>query len=307
MIQIPTTDQEWSTLITATLSKLPPLDTLMTSPHKNNNTRSLTPVHLAQYIDHTLLKPEATSAQVEALCNEAVQYQFISVCVRPDHVETCQRVFRPLAASTNGPGKPSEFVPRIAAVVGFHEGTHETATKVSEARAAVRDGAAELDMVLNQLLLVSGSFAKAFEDVNAVRLEADEHRKSIVLKVILETSQLTAEQIVAGSLIAVLAGADFVKTSTGFLGRGATVGDVRIMRAVCDLLQSEGWTKRVKIKASGGIRTAEDCLRMVGEGAERIGASSGVKIVEEYDKMIAGQGHEAPAVAAIAEDGEGGY
>lgn len=301
MIQIPTTDEEWSTLINNSLSKLPPLDTLTSSPTKNNTT-SLTPVQLAQCIDHTLLKPEATSAQVETLCKEAVQHKFISVCVRPNHVKTCQQAFKTACA-----GRSPELIPRIDSVVGFHEGTHETATKVSEARAAVADGAAELDMVLNYPLLLSGSFTKVFEDVKAVRQEADKDKKSIVLKVILETSQLTPEQIVAGSLIAILAGADFVKTSSGFLGRGATVEDVRTMRAVCDLLQSEGWMKRVKTKASGGIRSAEDCLRMIGEGAERIGASSGVKIVEEYSNMVAGEGSVAPKAAANADEGKGGY
>ena len=301
MVRTPTTDQEWSSFTDSTISKLPPLETLASTRTKHD-TPSLTTVQLAQYIDHTLLKPEATSAQVEALCNEAVQHKFVSVCVRPNHVKTAQQAFKNACV-----GRSLDLIPRIDAVVGFHEGTYETATKVSEARGAVEEGAAELDMVLNYPLLLSGSFTKVFEDVKAVRQEADKDKKSIVLKVILETSQLTPEQIVAGSLIAILAGADFVKTSTGFLGRGATVEDVRIMRAVRDLLQSEGWTKVVRIKASGGIRLAEDCLRMIGEGADRIGASSGVKIVEEYSNMLAGQGSNATKATANVDEGKGGY
>lgn len=158
----------------------------------------------------------------------------------------------------------------MACVVGFHEGSkYATAEKVSEATAAVAAGAAELDMVINYENIKAKSFTAAFHDISAVRLAA---RAPTTLKVILETSQLSPEEIVAGCVVAHAAGADFVKTSTGFNGWGASLDDVRLMKSVV----KEG----AKVKASGGVRSREDAIAMITAGAERIGTSGGVAIVQ---------------------------
>ncbi|EEP75658.1 deoxyribose-phosphate aldolase [Uncinocarpus reesii 1704] len=214
---------------------------------------------VAQLIDHTQLSLSATGSQIDTLCDEAIKYNFATVCVRRNYVSR---------AAQNLKGAP----PRVACVVGFHEGTHPTDEKVAEAKEAVQYGASELDMVLNYHLLREKRYADVFDDIHAVRLAA----KDIVLKVILETSQLSEDEIVAGCVISITAGADYVKTSTGFKGPGARVENVALMSAVCGIMGG-----RTKVKASGGIRTAEDCVRMIRAGAERIGASAGVQIVNE--------------------------
>ncbi|PGH10561.1 deoxyribose-phosphate aldolase [Helicocarpus griseus UAMH5409] len=259
----PATDSEWSTLISQTLTNLPKIDTSKyPAPEKPL-------LFIPKTIDHTQLSLAATEAQIDTLCSEAIKYAFATVCVRANYVP---RAVSQLKGSDIG----------VACVIGFHEGTYSTAEKVAETEAAVRDGATELDMVINYPLLKEGKYTEVYDDVLAVRKAskpADASGAAVGLKVILETSQLSREQIVAGSLISCLAGADFVKTSTGFNGPGASVENVALMRAVCEAVRKGG-----KVKASGGVRTAEDCVKMIRAGAERIGASAGVKIVEETNR-----------------------
>nr|KMM66092.1 deoxyribose-phosphate aldolase [Coccidioides posadasii RMSCC 3488] len=201
-------------------------------------------VSIAQIIDHTQLSLSATESQIDAL---------------PDYVS---RAVQYLQGTQVG----------VTCVIGFHEGTYSTDQKVSEAKRAMQNGASELDMVMNYPWLSEKRYTDVFQDIRAVRLAA----KDAILKVILETSQLTADEIIAGCVLSSLAGADYVKTSTGFNGPGASIENVSLMSAVCDSLQSE-----TRVKASGGIRTIEDCVKMVRAGAERLGASAGVKIVNE--------------------------
>lgn len=218
----------------------------------------------AQLIDHTLLSLDATSEQIDKLCEEALVFEFRAVCVRPEYVSLAKT-------------KLLNSGIEVACVIGFPEGTHKTSEKVAEATKAITDGASELDMVLNYETLQRGDAQAAYDDVKAVREVAS---PSITLKVIFETSQLTSEQIVAACVLSCKAGADFVKTSTGFRGRGASLEDVKLMRAACDVATQLIGGKRVKIKASGGIRTGKDLINMADAGAERIGASAGVKIIE---------------------------
>ena len=210
----------------------------------------------AQAIDHTILKLDANEAQVDLLCEEAKKYSFGAVCVRLNWVDRAVQHLRNTSI-------------RVACVVGFHEGTHETQEKESEAAEAVQIGALELDMVINYPLLKSGNFTEVYEDIVAVRRAAP---SEVRLKVILETSQLTDSEIIAGCVVADIAGADYVKTSTGFCGEGASVRNVRLMRNVVG--------HRLGVKASGGIRSTNDCIAMMEAGASRIGTSNGVAIVE---------------------------
>ena len=211
----------------------------------------------AKTIDHTLLKTDATGSQIDALCDEARSYDFASVCVRLPWVQR---------AVQNLQGSPV----RVACVVGFHEGTQATSEKLSEAANAVKAGASELDMVLNWHQLKNDHYDEVYADILAVRKAAP---SQVALKVILETAQLSRAQIIAGCVIAEAAGAQFVKTSTGFCGQGATVETVGLMKAVVG--------SRLEIKASGGIKTSKDCRAMLEAGASRIGASSGKQILDE--------------------------
>lgn len=237
----------------------------------------------AQLIDHTLLAPAATAEQTSTLCSEAREHSFRTVCVRSNHVAQAKRE---LSGSDVG----------IAAVIGFPSddtpASFTTDEKIAEATSAVADGASELDMVLNYEALKEAAespdneqrslYTAIYKDVLAVRKAIPE---AIILKVIFETSQLTGEDVARASVICCLAGADFVKTSTGFRGHGATAEAVRLMRTVCDMCQSEGLMgKRVQVKASGGIRTIEDLRKMVSVGAERIGASASVAIMSGLDR-----------------------
>jgi deoxyribose-phosphate aldolase len=210
---------------------------------------------LASLIDHTLLKPDATRDEVERLCREAAQFCFASVCVNP--------VWVPLAAEIlRGSGVP------VCTVIGFPSGAHAPDVKAYETRRAVEQGAQEVDMVINVGALKSRDYALVERDIRGV-VEAS--GRDTVVKVILETSLLTRDEKVMGATLAKAAGADFVKTSTGFAGGGATVEDVRLLR--------ETVGPELGVKASGGIRSKEDAEAMVAAGANRIGASAGVKIV----------------------------
>ncbi len=213
-------------------------------------------MNIAGYIDHTLLKPNATKEQVKKLCEEAAQYHFASVCVNTYYV--------PLAAKLL---KDSGV--KVCCVVGFPLGAMSTQGKVFEAKQAVQDGAEEVDMVLNIGAMLDGDYAIVLEDM---KLVADAVHPKALLKVILETCLLTDEQKVKACELAVEAGAEFVKTSTGFSTGGATAADVALMKKAVD--------GKARVKASGGVRTREDVMSMISAGADRIGASSGIKIVE---------------------------
>lgn len=213
---------------------------------------------LASIIDHTLLKPDATAGQIEKLCNEAITYGFGAVCVNSYWVKHCAKI---LAGSQV----------KTAATIGFPLGAMSTKAKKAETKRAIKDGAVEIDMVMNVGELKSGNLEAVAHDIRQVVLEA--HRRQAILKVIIETCLLTDEEKVTACQIAMEAEADFVKTSTGFSTGGATVEDVALMRRVVG--------EKLGVKASGGIRGYTDAMRMVEAGASRIGASSGIHIVEE--------------------------
>lgn len=212
----------------------------------------------ARMIDHTLLKPEGTREQIEKLCREAARYEFASVCVNP--------VWVPLAAQLLR-GTPV----KVCAVVGFPLGATLTSVKRYEAAELLRLGAQELDMVMNVGAMKSGDRTRVETDVRGVCEVV--HGGGGILKVILENVLLTHEEKVAACEICVAAGADFVKTSTGFAAGGATAEDVALMRATVG--------DRAGVKAAGGIRTAADLKTMVAAGANRIGASASLAILKE--------------------------
>lgn len=210
---------------------------------------------LNKYIDHTLLKPEATEEQILKLCDEALEYDFYSVCVNSCYV--------PLAVD-----KLSGSDVKVAAVAGFPLGAMSTASKVFEAREAVEAGASEIDMVINVGALKEGRYEYVLHEITALVDVCP------CLKVIIETCLLTDKEIVKACELAVEAGADFVKTSTGFSTGGATSEDVALMR--------ETVGNKAKVKASGGIRTLADAEKFVELGADRLGCSAGVQIMKEY-------------------------
>lgn len=212
------------------------------------------PADMAKLIDHTLLKPEASRDEIVKLCEEARKHRFASVCVNTTWVPLCKSL---LANSSV----------MVCAVVGFPLGAMTPSAKAYEAREAVRQGAREIDMVINIGALKSKDYETVFEDIcRVVKASAPAG-----VKVILETSSLTQEEKIIGCALSKLAGAAFVKTSTGFAKGGATVEDVALMRS---LVGSD-----VGVKASGGVRTAEDVVKMAAAGANRIGASASVAIV----------------------------
>lgn len=211
---------------------------------------------LARMIDHTLLKPDATREQVTHLCAEAKKYLFASVCVNPCFVSQCSKLLRDTPV-------------KVCTVVGFPLGATSPASKAFEAHQALRDGAREIDMVINVGMLKSGDYDFVENDIFGVVLTAK--RYGALVKVILETALLTDEEKIKACLLSKKAGADFVKTSTGFAKGGATAGDIALMRKVVGTAMG--------VKASGGVRTREEALAMVASGADRIGASASVKIV----------------------------
>jgi len=222
------------------------------------------PKDLARFIDHTLLRADATYADIDRLCDEAAQFGFASVCVNPVFVRRC-------AARLAG----SSSV--VCTVVGFPLGAIPREMKALEARRAVREGASEIDMVIAIGALKSGDLPAVEEDIRAVAEAA--HDGGAILKVILETALLTDEEKVAGCVAARKARAEFVKTSTGFSTGGATARDVALMAQAVD--------RKLGVKASGGIRSAEDAQKLIAAGATRIGASVGVKIVQEARGLAA--------------------
>lgn len=214
-------------------------------------------VRLAKLIDHTLLKPDATKEQIIKLCDEAVQYGFASVCVNPTWVRLCQDRLRGHDVM-------------LCTVVGFPLGGNTTETKVFETKKAIEEGAEEIDMVINIGMLKSGEYNYVERDIHVV-VEAAGKRGCV--KVILETCFLTEEEKIKGALIAREAGAHFVKTSTGFGKEGATLGDVALLRKVVG--------SDLGVKAAGGIRDYQKAVKMIKAGANRIGTSASVAIIEE--------------------------
>lgn len=209
----------------------------------------------AQLIDHTLLKPIATKSDIARLCEEARQYHFCSVCVNPFWVAFAKEQLK-------GSGV------KVCTVIGFPLGANTTAVKTFETQDAIKNGADEIDMVINNGALKAGDEETVLADIRAVRQACLGH----TLKVIIETSQLTDDEKVKACELCAKADADFVKTSTGFIGGGATPEDVALMRKSIPV--------HMEVKASGGVRSREDFDKMTQAGATRIGASSGVKIVE---------------------------
>ncbi len=212
----------------------------------------------AQIIDHTLLSPQATRQQVIELCSEAVQYGFFSVMVNPANVALA-------AARVHGSAV------RVGTVVGFPLGANLTVTKIAEAEAVLRDGAHELDMVINIGALKSGDRVLVRSEMHSLAEMA--HHHGAILKAILENALLTQGEKILACALAVEAGVDFVKTSTGFASSGATAADVALMRGVVG--------HKIGVKAAGGIRTAAQFSEMVEAGANRIGASASIAIVRE--------------------------
>jgi len=216
---------------------------------------------MAHMIDHTLLKPDATQDQIAQLCYEARKYGFASVCINPANVKLCAQLLK------------DSGVP-VCTVVGFPLGATSTETKVFEAQQAVRDGATEVDMVINVGALKSRDYELVERDIASIARVC--HAGNAMLKVIIEAALLTDEEKVTGCQLAMVAGADFVKTSTGFGPGGATLEDVALMRRVVG--------PTMGVKAAGGIRTYEDAQKMIAAGASRIGASASVRIMQEAKK-----------------------
>lgn len=223
----------------------------------------ITEAQLAATIDHAILGPQMTRADVDAQLDIAREWKVFSVCVRPSDIAYA-------VARLDGSGV------NVGTVIGFPHGTTSTAAKVAEARQAIADGATELDMVVNIGWLRSGLDDAVVEDIRAVT----EASGSLITKVILETAYLDDEQIARGSRLTEAGGADFVKTSTGFAGGGATVEHVRIMR--------ENVGPGVQVKASGGVRSLATALEMLDAGATRLGTSGSATILGELRTVLAG-------------------
>lgn len=230
---------------------------------------------IARFIDHTLLKPGATSADIDQLCDEAMEHKFYSVCVNGSWVSYCTEKL----AGTDV---------AVSAVVGFPLGAMSTKVKVFEAAEAVDDGAAEIDMVLPIGALLEGRYGVMANDIGAVVRAVE---GSAIVKVIFETGMLTDEQKSEACRVAEAAGAHYVKTSTGFGVGGATEADIRLMR--------KSVTPGIGVKASGGIRSRETALVMLNAGATRLGTSAGVAIVTE----AVSSANSTPASSTAAEPG----
>jgi len=222
---------------------------------KQSAASRMSQAELAGYIDHTLLKPESVESQFEKLCNEAVTYKFKSVCVNSSWVPFVARKLR-------GTGVV------ICSVIGFPLGGMDTRSKAFEARSAIASGATELDMVINVGALKSGNLKLVEEDIRAIKRAC---RSTTLLKVILETGLLTEAEKILACEIAKKAGADFVKTSTGFAGSGATVQDISLMRRIVG--------PAMGVKASGGIRTYDQAISLINAGANRLGCGSSVEVI----------------------------
>ncbi len=256
------TNAELTDLIKTTLRELP--HRIPDTPTVDAPSRSA--AHLAGLIDHTLLKPDATADQIRQLCSEARQFGFASVCINAGWL--------PLATELL-----ADRSSKVCTVIGFPLGATLTRVKAFETAAAIEHGAHEVDMVLAVGRLKSGDLLEVYADIAAVTEVAQ--TTGALVKVIIETALLSEDEKVAACVLAQQAGADFVKTSTGFNGGGATVADIHLMRAVVGA--------RLGVKASGGVRTPAEAQAMVAAGATRIGASAGVRIVQAFSAPSAGE------------------
>ena len=230
----------------------------MTTTETTLTAADVTEAQIAGAIDHSLLRPELTLAEVEAGCEVAGRYGVASVCARPADVARCAELLA---------GSPVE----VGTVIGFPHGAHATATKVFEAERALDDGAVELDMVINIGRLRSGEDNYVADDIRAV---VEAARGRALVKVILENAYLTDDEKVRGCRLVEAAGADFVKTSTGFAPSGSTMEDLRLMRATV--------SERVQVKAAGGVRTLDALLAVLSLGVTRVGATATAVIIDDY-------------------------
>lgn len=219
-------------------------------------------MEINRIIDHTLLKPESTEEQIEKIVEEAKDYDFYSVCVNPTWVKKCAELLK--GSNT-----------KVCTVIGFPLGANTKETKIFETINAIENGADEIDMVINIGYIKSGKFAEVEEEISEIAKEC--HNRNVLLKVILENCLLTKEEIKKASKISEKAGADFIKTSTGFSTSGADAADVLLMR--------KSVSENVKVKASGGIRDLKKAQEMINNGADRLGVSAGVAIVKESKSL----------------------
>lgn len=215
---------------------------------------------ISKYIDHTLLKADATKEEVQKLCLEAKEYDFKTVCINPTWIDYAAELLKGTDVG-------------ITTVIGFPLGANTSEIKAAEAKQAVEKGAADVDMVINIGALKSEDYTTVLNDIKAV---VDAAAGKAIVKVIIETSLLTKTEKVRACELAKQAGAEFVKTSTGFSTGGATLEDIQLMRATVG--------PEMGVKASGGVRSYEDAVAMIEAGATRIGASSGIAIVEGAEK-----------------------
>ena len=241
--------------IISKLKKLDKTDSISINSAETKNADNITPADVARYIDHTLLKPDATEDQIKTLCEEAVKYGFYSVCVNSSWVEYCAKKLRSTGV-------------KVCAVVGFPLGAMDSRTKAYETRNAIENGADEIDMVINVGALRNGDLKTVEEDLRAVIRAC---RSTTTTKAIIETCLLTDDEKVVASQLVKKTGYDFVKTSTGFSTAGATAHDVALMRRTVG--------PKMGIKAAGGIHNFEEALLMIRSGATRLGASAGIKII----------------------------
>jgi len=211
-------------------------------------------MNLSKYIDHTLLKPTATESDIIQLCKEAVGYNFYAVCVNSCYVELCKNTIQ-------------NSIVKIASVVGFPLGAMDTLSKIKEAENAIKNGAHEIDMVINIGFLKDGKLDLVENEIRLIKKAIGNN----ILKVIIETCYLTDEEKKIATQLTVNAGADFVKTSTGFGTGGATLEDIALMKSITQ--------NKIKIKASGGIRDYETAIKYIDLGVTRIGTSNGIQIV----------------------------
>jgi deoxyribose-phosphate aldolase len=218
--------------------------------------RDIFDANLAQMIDHTLLKPEATLQEIENLCVEAKHYGFASVCINPAYVKLCADLLRNSSV-------------KVCSVIGFPLGATSSAAKAFETERAIKHGASEVDMVINIGMLKSGEYDYVEHDILAVVDAA--HRLNVLVKAIIETGLLNDDEKIKACALAKHAGADFVKTSTGFVKGGATVEDIALMRKVVG--------PELGVKASGGVRSKKQALALLASGATRIGSSASIKII----------------------------
>lgn len=212
------------------------------------------PSDLAEYIDHTMLKPNTVKKDIEKVCKEAIEYGFKGVCVSPSFVEYAFSLLK-------------DEKPIVIAVVGFPLGSSQSSTKAFETKEAIAAGAEEIDMVINIGALKEKNYPLIYQDIQNVVNEAAPYP----VKVIIETCYLNREEKIIASVLGSVAGAKFIKTSTGFGDKGATVEDIKLIKSVID--------DKMKVKASGGIKTFKEAVKMIEAGADRLGVSSSVNIV----------------------------